>query len=301
MREKVVTKMDNFQYFMPNNITELVDALGKTTDQSKILAGGTDLVISLYEEGNKEKEPDLLIDLSGIKDINQIKSKDGRIYIGGTVTFAEISKSELLKKHALCLVEAARGVGSPQIRNRGTLGGNIVNASPAGDSLPALIVLGAQVEIINSLGIVREISIEQVLVGVEKSCLNDDEVIIGVNFAIPHPDARSTFVKIGNRSTVTIARLSLAVLVDSYIKEDQLIKHANVALGAVGKTALRAPKIERLLENRKVTTELRNDFAHELSIEIENAIPGRYSLPYKKEAIKGIAHQAFDQLFTYSR
>lgn len=287
--------MDNFQYFMPNNITELVDALGKTTAQSKILSGGTDFVVSLYEEGT---EPDLLIDLSGVKDINQIKSKDGRIFIGGMVTFAEISKSELLKKDALCLVEAAKGVGSPQIRNRGTIGGNIANASPAGDSLPALIALGAQVEIINSMGQVQAISIEQVLVGVGKSCLEDDQAIIGVNFAIPHPDARSTFVKIGNRSTVTIARLSLSVLVDDYIKEDQLIKHANVALGAVSKTALRAPRIERLLQNRKVTEELRREFAHELSIEVENAIPGRYSLPYKKEAIRGIAHQAFDQLFS---
>lgn len=286
--------MDNFQFLIPNNITELAAALKKTTAQSKILAGGTDLVISLYEESQK---PDLVLDLSGVKEINQIKSKDGRIFIGGTVCFAEISKSELLIKHALCLVEAARGVGSPQIRNRATLGGNIANASPAGDSLPALIALGAQVEIINSSGQFQEIPIEQVLVGVEKNCLEADQAIIGVNFAIPHTDARSTFVKIGNRSTVTIARLSLAVLVDEYIKEDKLIKHANIALGAVGKTPLRAPRIEKLLENRKATEELRKEFANELSIEIENAIPGRYSLPYKKEAIKGIAHQAFDQLF----
>jgi len=285
--------MHSFELLTPKNIPELVESLKKATENTKILAGGTDLVISLREGKIK---PDLIIDISGVSEIDYIKEDNEYLLIGALTTFTEIAENQSVVKYAKCLSEASDTVGSKQIRNRGTIGGNIGNSSPAGDTLPVLMALEAKVIVIDSEGKIVELSIEDVLMGQNKTTLNCNQAIIGVKIPKQMGNWISTFVKLGSRMAVTIAKLSIALNVN-YNVEANVVEKVRLGLGAVGKTAYRATVIEELLQNKKVTKELADQFAEELSIEIERAIPGRASLPYKKEAVRGVAYEAFDNLF----
>ncbi|MDR7871503.1 MAG: xanthine dehydrogenase family protein subunit M [Tissierellaceae bacterium] len=285
--------MQKFKLLAPKNIPELLEALKKTTDNSKILAGGTDLVVYLNEGSIN---PDLIIDISGVNEMKYIKEDDDNLLIGALTTFTEIEENQLVNKYAKCLGEAAEDLGSKQIRNRGTIGGNIGNAAPAGDSLPALMALGAKVVIIDSYGKKEELPIEDILVGPNKTSLSCEQAIIGIKIPKQEEAWMSTFTKLGSRKAVTIAKLSIAMNVN-YNDETNVINEAKVGLGAVGKTAFRATRIEEFLTNRKVNKELVDQFVEEMSVEIEDAISGRASMPYKCEAIKSIAYKAFENLF----
>ncbi|MCQ1528849.1 FAD binding domain-containing protein [Lutispora saccharofermentans] len=284
--------MRSFDVLTPSNILELVQALKKATANSKILSGGTDLVIALHE---RRIEPDLIIDMSGMRELDYINEDNDNIYIGAITTFTQITESQLLNKYAACLVQASETVGSRQIRNRGTIGGNIGNCSPAGDTLPVLMVLEAAATILNSQGNTREMPIGDILKGPNRTALNYDEVIIGVKFPKGKGNWISSFAKLGSRTAVTIAKINVVLNAD-YDADTKTIRSARVGLGAVGKTAFRALRIEEMLKGQKVSDQLTERLSEELSKEIENAIPGRASLPYKKEAIKGVAHEAFEKL-----
>lgn len=285
--------MQKFELLTAKNIPELLGILKKATENSKLLAGGTDLIVKLNEG---KLNPDLIIDISGVSEMKYITEDDENLLIGSLTTFTELEENHLVKKYTNCLAEAAADVGSRQIRNRGTIGGNIGNSSPAGDSLPVLIALEAKVVLIDSGGSIIELPIENILVGPNKTSLNPNQAIIGVK--IPKKDESwiSTYSRIGSRTAVTIAKMSIAINV-SYNNETKVIEESIIGLGAVGKTAFRATRIEKFIANKKVNRELVGQFAEEMSIEIENAIPGRYSLPYKREAIKSVAYQAFGNLF----
>lgn len=285
--------MNSFQVLTPNNIEELEEALNKVTSKSKVLAGGTDLVINLY---NKEIEPDLIIDLSGINDLRYINKENNNLVIGSTTTFTDIAENELVNKYAPFLVELARKFGSEQVRNRATIGGNIATCSPAGDSLPALLALDATVDIMDKEGEIDNIPLEKVLIGPGKTILKNYQVIVAVKFPIHDSQWINTFVKLGTRAAVTIARINLAVNVQ-YDSDTNTIRKAKVGLGAVGKTAFRATSVEELLKEKVVSSELRDQFADYLSKEVQKSIPGRSTLPYKEVAVKGVAYQAFDNLF----
>lgn len=284
--------MSELKVYRPSSVEELVGKLGIATDKTRILSGGTDLIIAM----NKGKMvTDMLIDISGIKELKAIKKENGLIEIGAAAVFSEICSNEFIVKEAQCLAEASFTVGSTQIRNMATLGGNIANLSAAADAVPALIVLGATMDIIDSNGETREISVEKYLQGSKESLLGYDECIINIKIPLSSENTVSAFAKIGSRNTVTIARLNLA-LKFNYNVEKKTVEKPAVALGAVGKTAFRAIDIERVLEGQVVSDELVELFADNLSKEVERAIPGRYSLPYKKAAIKGAAYDVFDKL-----
>jgi CO/xanthine dehydrogenase FAD-binding subunit len=284
--------MSELSIYKPASVEELVSNLGIATDRSKILSGGTDLIIAM----NKGKVvPDKVIDISGIEKLKGIKKENDIIKIGAATVFSEISCNEFIVKEAQCLAEASSTVGSTQIRNMATLGGNIANLSAAADAVPALIILNATMDIINSKGEIREISVEKYLEGSKESLLGHDECIMSIKLPVSSENAYSSFAKIGSRNTVTIARLNLALRFD-YNAESMIIEKPAVALGAVGKTAFRATEIESVLEGQVFSDELIKLFADKLSKEVEKAIPGRYSLPYKRAAIKGAAYDVFDKL-----
>ncbi len=277
----------------PDNLSELRDALKQATPKSKILAGGTDLVMAIHKN---RINPDILIDLSGVKELKYIKLEDNHLHIGAMVTFTQIKENESVRKHALCLAESAVLVGSNQIRNAGTIGGNIGNASPAGDTIPALMALEARARIMNSSGQVEEKDLNEIITGSGKTSLGCDQVITEIIIPVLGDAYRSTFAKLGSRTAVTIARLNIA-LVMKYDDTANTISDVRVGLGAIGVKAFRDRRVEGILNGRKADEHLAEVFAEELSVTVQMAIPGRYSLPYKKEAIKGLARDAWRQLF----
>ena len=284
--------MTSMEVVTPGTVQELAAALNRMTPESRILAGGTDLIIALRRG---EVASDMLVDISGVDELRRIRREGNRIVVGANATFSEILQSDLIKKNAACLAQAAGMIGSVQIRNRATIGGNIGTASPAGDAIPPLYVLKARASVLDGSGNMRSESIEDLFAGPYQTTLKHNEAIVDFCFSVPGHPAASTFVKLGTRSTVTIARLNLAVAV-SFKGESTEVDTARVALGAVGRTVFRSTSAEKLLTHSDLGGSSANEFAELLRHAVEESIAGRYSLPYKRRAIAGLAYQALDSL-----
>ena len=274
-----------FKILGPESMSELAAALKEFDGDPVFLAGGTDLLIELK---NGRKSPELVVDLSGIGELVGVRKQPGSgfLSIGSMTTFNRLAREPLVLEHAFCLAQAAGRVGSQQIRNRGTLGGNIASASPAGDSLPGLLVLAAQVSLLSSTG-QRKIPLSEVLRGKGRTCLAPRELITGIEIPLRDKSFRSGFVKIGSRSEVSIARLSMAAALN-YDSGTRVSKDVRVAVGALGETAFRLPAAEQALEGKGLNRSLLEHWQEIMIETVDKAIPGRASQPYKREAVKGL-------------
>jgi CO/xanthine dehydrogenase FAD-binding subunit len=276
----------------PEGIDELVAALAQATPKTRLLAGGTDLVRALRRPGS---EPDLLIDLTGLAELAVISLDGDTLRVGALATFHQLQWDPFLREHALCLSLAAGQVGSAQIRNAGTIGGNIANASPCADGATALTALGTGVVTIDGAGTTTTRPIAEVLLGPNRTSLAHDEAITGFTFPALGPEYRSAFAKIGSRTAVSVARLSAALVV-RFDAPSGTIADVHVALGAVGEVAFRAPVLEQALEGRPADEETARVFAEGCVTAVQESIPGRYSLPYKQHAAVGLAYDAWNML-----
>ncbi len=280
------------QVLTPASVEELVAALAQATPQTRLLAGGTDLVRALRRPGG---EPDLLVDLTGITELASVRLEDGSLRVGALATFTQLQWDPLVREHALCLSLAAAQVGSAQIRNAGTIGGNIANASPCADGATALTALGAEVTTVDGAGATSTRPIGDVLLGPNRTSLRHDEAITEFTFPALGAAHRSAFAKIGSRTAVSVARLSAALVVRFDAAADTLTD-VRVALGAVGETAFRAPSLEQSLQGRPADEETARLFAEGCVAAVQESIPGRYSLPYKQHAAVGLAYDAWNML-----
>src|SRR6476659_1158357 len=171
------------------------------------LAGGTDLMVELNFD---RRRPEAILNLAEVEQLRGWSRENGTVRLGAGLTYTE-AMEEPLRSLLPALAEASRTVGSPQIRNRGTIGGNLGTASPAGDALPPLLVEDAEIEIASVRGS-RRIALGDFLVGVKQNALADDELIVAAH--IRPSGARQTFMKIGPRNAMVIAVCSLALAVD---------------------------------------------------------------------------------------
>jgi CO/xanthine dehydrogenase FAD-binding subunit len=171
------------------------------------IQGGTDVMVELNFDRSR---PDALLNLNEVQELRGWSRENGWLRLGAGLTYAEAMRPPLRETLA-ALAEASRTVGSPQIRNRGTLGGNLGTASPAGDALPPLLVYGAEV-VLASVGGIRTVPLERFLVGPKQNALGDDELILAVRFE--RRPWRQTFMKVGPRNAMVIAVVSLALAVD---------------------------------------------------------------------------------------
>jgi len=277
---------------LPADVAGLAAALREATPRSRLLAGGTDLVRAMRWDG---LAPDAVIDLGGIRELAGVREEDGRLFVGATTTLTEIQTHPLILRHAPCLAQATATMGSVQIRNIATIGGNVANASPCGDTIPVLLALEASVRVLRPDGSTAERPVREVVTGYESTSLAHDEVITHIVFAPPPESCRSAFVKIGSRTTVTIARLSMAVVVE-YHSESGVLTAPRVGLGALGETAFREASLEAFLDGRRADAETAGLFAEACTAAVQRAIPGRYSLPYKQAAAVGLAEDAWTRL-----
>jgi xanthine dehydrogenase FAD-binding subunit len=274
---------------LPRDLGELAEALGRATPRSRLLAGGTDLVRSMTWDGLR---PDLIIDLSGVRELAGVGEEDGRLLVGATTSVAQLQSDPLVRRHAACLALAAGSMGSTQTRNMATIGGNVANASPCGDTVPALLALEAVARVLGADGTISERPVREVITGYEKTSLAHDEALAGFLIPLSGGRCRSTYAKIGSRTTVTIARLSMALVVE-HDPASAVLSRPRVGLGALGETAFREPRLEAFLDGRVADEETARLFAQECAAAVERAIPGRYSLAYKRAAAAGLADDAW--------
>jgi CO/xanthine dehydrogenase FAD-binding subunit len=288
--------MEQFIFEIPKNVKELVECLRNADSRTFILNGGTELVVRFR---NFSTYSGRLIDISGIKELNYIKIQDDQIKIGANVTFAEIGDSEIIKKYAPCIGQLARQVGSKQIRNAARMAGNIANSSPGGDSIPALLAVGAKVKIINGKGEITYKTIDELVVGINKNTLQKDEAIIEISIPQMGEGYRSVFLKYGmgsSRTTVVIANISVTAVV-KYDNELNIIESASVVLGSAAPVAYHATKAEELLKHKVPESRLGEAFSDALADHVVESIKGVKIFLSKIDSVKGLGLSAFEELF----
>lgn len=239
--------------YLPRTLDEALDQKSAHPD-AICLAGGTDVMV---EMNFGRLRPAGIIDLTRISALREWRREDGHLFLGAGVTYGRIVR-EL--PHFVPLVQASRSVGSPQIRNRGTAGGNLGTASPAGDALPVLAAYDAEVMLQSRRG-TRTLPWNTFLTGPKKTAMAPDELIVGTRWTVVN--GPGSFSKIGTRNAMVIAVAGLCLQVD------QDVRHVRVALGSVGPTILRATEAERFISerlqwddpNQPVTDEVVQEFA----------------------------------------
>jgi carbon-monoxide dehydrogenase medium subunit len=231
--------MRPFDLLMPKTLDEALALLADPGGQP--IAGGTDLIPLMQADGLR---PERVIDLSRLAALRQVcHDGDGYVRIGALATHAQLETSALLWERATALARAAGSVGGVQTRQRGTVGGNLVNASPAADVTLALLALEARVTL-RSLRGARQMALDEFLTGPGQTARFDDELLTEIVFALPGPASGSAFHKLGKRSAMFIAVVSVAAVL---VLENGAIREARIALGSVAPTAIRTPQAEALL------------------------------------------------------
>jgi CO/xanthine dehydrogenase FAD-binding subunit len=217
--------------FLPETLDEALETAAVQPEVVPI-AGGTDVMVELNMDLGR---PETLMDVSRLPELQEIRREDGSLFLGAGVTYTRIMR-ELPELTAL--VQASRSVGSPQIRNRATVGGNLGTASPAGDALPVLAVWDAEIVLGRAGGSTRSIPWDAFLTGVKRNALEPGELILGARWHVP--SGPGSFSKIGTRNAMVIAVASLCLQVD------EPSRSVRVALGSVAPTVIRAREAETL-------------------------------------------------------
>lgn len=277
----------------PNTIDELLACMKEANENTYYISGGTDFMIKLRKN---RIYSGTIIDLKGIPALRYIKKEDGMIRIGGNTTFTEIVGNEIMQKHAACVVQAASQIGSTQIRNAATIGGNVANAFAGADSIPAFMVLDAKIVVLKADGESYKRDMDGIVLGAGQNSLGHDEVIVEIQIPVLDEGYKTAFAKIGSRSRVTIAKLNMAAVVKC--REDgSTIEEARIVLGALGPKAFRSRKAEEVLIGRTISKDLCMAFQNVLTAQVDESIASRSSWAYKREAVKGLADEVFDKLF----
>lgn len=241
-----------FEYDRPASKTELFELLDGFGEGAALYAGGTDLLVQIRALTRK---PARLIDIKAIPDFQGIHEEDSWLVVGSTCSFHEIENSPCVQKWAKPLAEAASQVGSVQIRLKGTLGGNVQTASPAGDGLCALWGLEAELELLSGSGS-RRLPVSSFVKGPGRTDLRPGEVIS--RFFIPKRDwSYSAFFKVGRRNALAIAVVSGILALEE--KEDGSIGAVRICMGAVGPTPLRLREAEDYLLGKKVDSRVASE------------------------------------------
>ncbi len=227
-------------YLRPSDLDEAIRLLAGTGETARILAGGTDLVIAMRRG---LVYPETIVDISCLDELRGIYQSDGYVHIGALTTLGQLRDSRELALWAPLFVDACRDIGSVQIRNLGTLGGNLGNASPAGDTIPVLYVLGAEVRLTSQTG-ERWVPIEAFFTGPGKTVRRSDEIIAEVRFPSSRKDWKGFFLKLGQRRAMCVAKVSAAGWL---CLDGSNVMDCRLALGAVAPTVLRLKNAENQL------------------------------------------------------
>jgi carbon-monoxide dehydrogenase medium subunit len=274
-------------YFNAASLEEALRILGEQGGRARIVAGATDLILEL--ERGLRREIDTLVDITRIPGLDRITlDEDDVIHLGPLVTHNHCAASKLVRERAFPLVRAAWEVGAPQIRNRGTVAGNLITASPANDTITPLMALGAWVILASSRG-ERKVMLTDFYTGVRKTVMQADEILVDIAFPALKTGRRSlhgqrgTFIKLALRRAQAISVVNVAVILDF---EAAAVASASITLGAVAPTIIHAVEAEDYLKG-KALTEATIAEAARLAMEASRPIDDiRGSAAYRREMVR---------------
>jgi CO/xanthine dehydrogenase FAD-binding subunit len=246
---------------VPRTLGEALALLREGAGVWRPFAGGTDLMV-LLEAGRLEQRK--FFSIRHLPELRGVGESDGRVRVGALTTYSDVRRSELLSRHFPMLSVAARETGGIAIQNRGTVGGNIANASPAADTPPALLAYGARVELVSAEG-ARVVEYADFHTGYKRTVMRGDELISAVLLEPPREGARHFYRKVGTRRAQAISKVCFAALAEV---EGGVLAEVRIALGSVAPVVLRCRRTEALLRGRRVDAELSEAAAEELAREI---------------------------------
>ena len=273
------------EYINATSTDDVIKILGEKKERARVVAGGTDLLLEL--ERGVRKGIDTLIDVTRIPALDQITmDEDDIIHLGPLVTHNDCVASKLIRKHAYPLARAAWEVGAPQIRNRGTIAGNLITASPANDTITPLMALDASVTLLSTRG-ERTLSLKEFYTGVRKTVMQADEMLVDISFPALTKSKRGTFIKLALRRAQAISLVNAAIILN--LKDAaRTVKSAVITLGAVTPIIVHAEEAEKFLAKKKLS-EKNIARAAELAMQAAHPIDDvRGSAAYRLEMVRVI-------------
>jgi xanthine dehydrogenase iron-sulfur cluster and FAD-binding subunit A len=274
-------------YYTPAALDEAIALLGEHGGSARVIAGGTDLILEL--ERGVRSGVDALIDITRIPGLDTITlGSDGLIHLGPLVTHNHVAGSNLVVERALPLAQACWWEASPQIRNRGTVAGNLITASPANDTITPLMALGAQVTLRSMAG-ERIVPLADFYTGVRKTVMQPDELLTSISFAPLGASTRGMFLKLGLRKAQAISVVNVAVIVSF---SGDVVSGARITLGSVAPTIIRAPEAEEFLAGKSLTQEAIDEAAKLAAAASKPIDDIRGSAAYRREMVRVLTRRA---------
>jgi carbon-monoxide dehydrogenase medium subunit len=286
-------RLPEIECFFPKTIGEALSLLKKYNGKARVFAGGTDLLPKMKR---RELVPKYLIDLNGIPDLRFIKyEKEKGLRIGAATTLSEILESSIVQKRYPILAETVSQMASIQVRNTGTIGGNLCNAVPSADTAPPLIVLGAQLKIVGpNPRKERMVLVEGFFKGPDRTVLGSTELVSEIQIPPPITGSCGAYLKHTLRREMDLAIVGVAVwlVLDS---KKNICNDIRIALGAVSPIPMRAKKAEAILRGKTLDGDLIENVARMASEESKPIDDIRSSAEYRKEMVKVLTKRAIQQ------
>ncbi|MHC1784779.1 MAG: FAD binding domain-containing protein [Anaerolineaceae bacterium] len=282
------------EYISSSQIEEIIELLAEKKGKARVIAGATDMILEL--ERGARKDIQTIIDISRTDGLGRIwKDAEGFIHMGALVTHNDCAASDLIQEHGLPLALACWLVGSPQIRNRGTVAGNLITASPANDTIPALLALDAQVKLVSRSG-ERTIALADFYTGVRKTVMHTDELLTDICFKALGSQDQGYYIKQALRKAQAISLVNCAFVLTT---EKGVITKASITLGSVAPTIVRATEAEKFLEGKKLDEAVMEE-ASTLAAKAAKPIDDvRSSARYRKHIVKVIVRRGLAALMNH--
>jgi CO/xanthine dehydrogenase FAD-binding subunit len=280
-----------FDLLIPVSLQQALECMQADTRRANPLAGGTNLVVDMR---SGRCSPGVLVNINDLPELHEVELCRGGLRIGSTVTIAELQTNPLVQKYCPVLVEAAHTFANPLVRNRATLGGNLVDASPAADCAPPLLALDAEVELVSLAGS-RRLRLVDFFTGVRKTVIRQDEILADVYVPTAEtglPSA-SGYYKIGLRKADAIAVVSAAVLVETGL--GQRCTKVRIALGSVAPRPMRAVQAEQSLQGSLLNPQAIQQAGAIAAGEVSPISDLRASAAYRRKMVEVIVSRLLRQ------
>jgi CO/xanthine dehydrogenase Mo-binding subunit/CO/xanthine dehydrogenase FAD-binding subunit len=287
-KRKNAPRVSDVSMITPKNLKK---ALALKSEEYKIIAGGTDVIIEL----RKRNEPEKLLNISQLNELKKITKSKDRIIIGSAASVTSVITHKAVMKYFPLLVKACSLIGSKQIRNRATLGGNLVNAAPCADSVPPLILYDATIILQSKIG-TREIPVKDFIVKNYTTQIQPDEILTVVSIPVPVKKYIDSYFQLGRRNAVNITRMSAGAMIS--FDSEKKIDECRIAAGSLFDRPQRIEEIEKLFIGKVLTEELINEIDNPLQVIIDNAIGKRWSSEYKTPVFINICKDVMKEIYS---
>jgi CO/xanthine dehydrogenase FAD-binding subunit len=283
-------RLPKFEYLVPNTMDEALSLLSQHKGRAKVIAGGTDLVPKLKRR--EIQAPQCIIDLKGIPDLDYIKyDEGGGLRLGALVTIHAVEASPVVQERFGVLFQAVRGMASTQVRNRGTVAGNLCNAVPSADTAPALLILEASLKLAGPEG-ERMVNVGDFFTGPNETVLTDEEILQEIQVPSLPAHSGGSYQKLTPRRAMDLAVVGVAAVV---VAEDGVCNDIRIALGAVAPTPMRARRAEDIVRGQKLTDQVMDRAAQIASEECRPISDHRASAQYRCDMVEVLTKRAIQQ------